>query len=1563
MHFIQRQPFELTQKIILPAPRIREEETIVEAPELELELDEPTVTDEQIDEIVNAFITGNSTRAKAEVALEELGIICNTGDTQNDRVLEFTYNNKTYHIECARAAADDGRGGNVVETITPEKVDELVSKYGEDVTKYFKAVAKTNDEVTAYALNFENWPEGVNKTIASLETYLDKPKETEAEKALQDFLDELDEADQISGDDFKKLMELVSAATGKEAQVESHNLYGIILTAITFDFNGYTYSYYTNAEVFPQTFTENDLEGISAEDISRYFNKSDDGKYTFNTENIKTDFPDMNITSIDDLKQAINDKKSKVDFDEYTDFINLYKEVEIPENITTYDNANDAHNAINAFASNNYNALEEYYKENGGEGIFGRDVWGSIMQAVHGSYSTYPCSFTEDDIINIAKSVIDDKVAKEKEAKTPTAQEKMKSLNGQHFTTYESLITSIKNAIGEDNMKYVTLNVEVIESTGAYKVTINYDDGKEKFSIGPNTISKSDANQQALVEAGLIQAPEPSDSSALTKDVLQNKYHLTELDISRFFTSKDGAYEINNNSVHSCFGKQVKDIDELLVVLKTGLYTQGYVYGAYSMSSEKYTQYLIKSGEGNNIRFKLDLEKIAKDFPGQEINTLGQLKEAVNKQAQTPEPETTTPPAPETTTPPEQPTVPPTEANTIITDTDKTSILNQVKADAVSNGIDGIKLTEEEAETLLSKLNEDSDIKNFTGTKEQFTTLVNAKAKTYAEGIVAARTPQDNNTGTKTDLDTFVNTFDEIDSFNVKADIETILQDINDDCFDADMLASLEEYGVEITITKDTDAYIATLKHGNVSYQIEIPNEMKDELNATGLFETTGDKTLDTILRYQVTGFSSYQDMVDKLGSNIIATIAKDSAKEVNNKYVVEVTYNNKKYSLELYRSNNNRDALIQAGLMKDEVTNADKNDILKDIKNKAISSDTYGQKLTSDQADILYAKLSADSDLAAFTGAKSAFIDKATEKAKSYIQEILADKTEDDKKPENAAKNAIDALTKNDNSAVRGNRISSTINSLEAEYAAKHNQNTKVNTAYSIDAYGNISFKDAFVKTMYNDLFAHIKEVIGTDGFDEKTLKQLYQTSWEMTYSSYPSNQENDISDFLNKVYSNFKQVLSSIQSKPEYLDIFTGKTANGNSTSETRAVNGAKQGAGGGYVLCDRNANVYGDGSVHVSNNASDANLQKAVSSLKSKIQSLYANIPQSTLNSLINNAVKKAVENIGNGRTEEIPKNFAISGNQTYANTIADLALYYFEQALYNLALTDNTLLSGNSAQSPAVETTVTDDEKAKWTKAKDSINNSLDDIYDSSHIKGFLMNHNVSGNRATNMYISSTGDLKFNNTDVQKAYDDFFKEMWSKSGIKNSGITETEFKNIYKAAWINTYNGINNMSYNNMENVFERVVKNIKNITSKLATNPEYMTIINNASNVARSVTNSTTTINYDNTDTNLNYGDGNVHLGDDNSDKQYQAAINILRTTLKNNYVPPMSESQFNTWFTQAQKNAIDICGSNSSDILFGLECDGWSREGDDWEIYIGELMHLITYQFDKLMYKGIFGAE
>ena len=1025
--------------------------------------------DEKLPNIINKFVSGNMTRFEAEQELDELGINCASNDDANDRVLNFEYNNKKYQITCSRVAANDGKGGNVVEIITPAQVDAIVQKYGDEVKHYFKAVAVCDGEVIAYALDFSNWPEGVNKTLAALETKLTEPKDSDEQKAIKEFIDTYTNSEtDLDGADFDKLENLLKAANITYT-TEQATVLGKVIRGIKFEFSGITYNFYSN---------------------------------------------------------------------------------ETPK----------------AGESGNNNS----------------DVTGGGVT-------------TNGTVVNNSPS----------ENKTPAAD----------FASYKEL------------RNYIFGNARtVISATG-----ITFTNGFSYEHVA-DTVAKT----------------HEQDFATVTKEQL----------IEEFKT------EYNNKLT-------------------------GYAGGTDNGASS--------------------------------VGTSGAV------------------------------------------------------------------------ETVPSK------------------------------------TPSG-----------------------------------------------------DFASYKELRNYI----FGNAARTV---------ISATGITFTKG------------FGYENIADAVAKAHEQDFATVTKEQ--------------------------------------------------LIEEFKTE------YNNKLTG------YA--GGTDNGASSVGTSGAVETTPSKENKDVVKEVPV---------EVKATTVLEVLVKNE-SGIRANRISSTIYSLEQAYASNNSQNTKVNTAYSLDSNGNVKFSNTFVKTMFDDLYTHIKEVVGTDVIDEKTLKQLYQTAWLMSYAKYNSSQENDISDFLTQVYNNFKLVLTRLKEKPEYLELFTGKVVNGENTVETRAVNIVSQSVGGGSVKCDKTAKVYNDGSIHVSDDESDANLQKAVKTLIEKLQKAYPDIPSATLTKMVYDAVKDAIENIGNIRYTKIPNNFTVFNElrkeypryteaqlskvtksiSADANTIMSLATYYFEQNLYNAALTDNNLTNGNVVTEPKT-ITVDDATKAKYKKAESYIKVMLSDIYDSSHIKGLLVNNGCDGAHWLEMDVDSNGNFRFSDNKTKTAYDKLFAEMKTKSAFANSGLTEAEFKQIYNAAWLDSYNGYDNNQKYNLSDVLNKVVANMQKILSKLSTNPEYLNLIKSGSSMTKVSSGITTSVSYKYTKIERDFGDGNVHLSNDNSDKEYQKVIEEFKTKLKDSYVPPLSESQFASWFLQAQKDAISTCMNRTRDITKDLQVNHGTRKDDGSNIKLAQLMELIAYKFDKIMYKNVFGA-
>ena len=119
-----------------------------------------------------------------------------------------------------------------------------------------------------------------------------------------------------------------------------------------------------------------------------------------------------------------------------------------------------------------------------------------------------------------------------------------------------------------------------------------------------------------------------------------------------------------------------------------------------------------------------------------------------------------------------------------------------------------------------------------------------------------------------------------------------------------------------------------------------------------------------------------------------------------------------------------------------------------------------------------------------------------------------------------------------------------------------------------------------------------------------------------------------------------------------------------------------------------------------------------------------------------------------------------------------------------------------------------------------------------------------------------------------------------------------------------------------------------------------------------------------------------FTDGSVHVDDSASDKLYQQTMTELLEKLKAKY-PDLSEADIEKLFQQAQLNALKNCVNNTADCPYGTDNGGndrvydtkldWggkdSRKGDKNKILMQELVQLVLYNFDKLMYANPAGAK
>lgn len=298
--------------------------------------------------------------------------------------------------------------------------------------------------------------------------------------------------------------------------------------------------------------------------------------------------------------------------------------------------------------------------------------------------------------------------------------------NGYEFTFNDKKYTiwcnTFKATSGMDDSVTTTYNIADLKATGATQEIIDKYFESVASIDGENTTYRLKRTNYATflaeVEKSKVknEASETTNSKELSlyseKDLMT--YKLSDSDIKIFFKKNDKGYTLNKDAVKSCFGKEINTAEELLDTMQNGSASIGYIYGAYSMGSDKYLQYFTVTGEGNNRKYTLNKDKIKKDFAGLEITTFGQLKVLVNANATSTSGSqnatttmTTTPATPAT---PATPTTPATTNNTSASSKHFTSGLLRG-----AHGLD---------ETIINdcfvKINQDTYIMNMGAIKSRF---------------------------------------------------------------------------------------------------------------------------------------------------------------------------------------------------------------------------------------------------------------------------------------------------------------------------------------------------------------------------------------------------------------------------------------------------------------------------------------------------------------------------------------------------------------------------------------------------------------------------------------------------------------------------------------------------------------------------------------------------------------------------------------------------------------------------------------------------------------------------
>ena len=244
--------------------------------------------------------------------------------------------------------------------------------------------------------------------------------------------------------------------------------------------------------------------------------------------------------------------------------------------------------------------------------------------------------------------------------------------------------------------------------------------------------------------------------------------------------------------------------------------------------------------------------------------------------------------------------------------------------------------------------------------------------------------------------------------------------------------------------------------------------------------------------------------------------------------------------------------------------------------------------------------------------------------------------------------------------------------------------------------------------------------------------------------------------------------------------------------------------------------------------------------------------------------------------------------------------------------------------------------------------------------------------------TEFGLDSNGKIIFQESSTQEVYDylkdQIVTDMTEQYPEEVAALGGAEgLERILQAAWIETYSSFNSSQSNDTKAFVNKVVANLQTILSKISNNPELLEVYTSHTNYAdKTLTDglenykNSSAITYSDADI---YMDGSVHIQDTQSDKLYQQTMSSLLDKLKAKY-PKLDESVIANLFKQAQVNALNNCANNTADCPYGTDNGGndrvydtkldWggkdSRKGDKNKILMQELVQLVLYHFDKLLY-------
>ena len=271
------------------------------------------------------------------------------------------------------------------------------------------------------------------------------------------------------------------------------------------------------------------------------------------------------------------------------------------------------------------------------------------------------------------------------------------------------------------------------------------------------------------------------------------------------------------------------------------------------------------------------------------------------------------------------------------------------------------------------------------------------------------------------------------------------------------------------------------------------------------------------------------------------------------------------------------------------------------------------------------------------------------------------------------------------------------------------YNNTTWIHTEFGMNANGEIVFEQQETSDVYDKLVSNVLyelqqkcpeeyEKLGKD-----KIKKLIQSAWITTYNTWNSNSSWATKTFVGEVFENLKKILSAVVEKPEYLSIYTDRTAYANSNLTTGLeYYGTKTTDGRDsqwwYSHSGDYANVSSDGLPNWNDTKDAGEYQKTMNALLERIKNAepYKSLNNNELIEKIfreaqNAALKTCSGNINDcpyGTTNDVDGDIAdisrspiATPNQDWSGlsredddwiispkAIVELTLYYFDKLLY-------------------------------------------------------------------------------------------------------------------------------------------------------------------------------------------------------------------------------------------------------------------------------------------------------